>query len=211
MIPTRSLAVCNEKRLASFWAILLVLIGAGTPARSFGQAKLGEPVLDTGGLDLAVRPPLNEVPARLESEDPAPAVKTGGLNLPTKPPTNEVLFRLESEDQLRERMHKEYLAAGQKKVQFPPEASVPFTAKTSSFPQSNAFLEPANLCCHPLYFEDVKTERYGIYIPLVQPILSTTCFYLDTLILPVKMTVAPPWSWRCLDNSVCPCLGGQAP
>jgi hypothetical protein len=141
---------------------------------------------------------------------PAPLLAQARLGLPQddmrltprNPP--DQLFRVESEAQLKERITKECLALGQKKVLFPPEANVPFSDNPQVFPEASTGIEAANLCSYPLYFEDPRTERYGLYCPLAQPLISTSRFYLDTLLLPVKMIVNPPWSLRCLENGPSP-------
>ncbi len=132
------------------------------------------------------------IPARLLAQAQLGLPQTAEqIMLPTTP---EQLFRVESEDRLKERMTREYLAIGQKKVLFPREAAPPFADNNQQFPPATAFVEHANLCSNPLYFEDVKTERYGLYCPLIQPLLSTSRFYLDTLSLPIKMVLDPPWT-----------------
>ena len=52
----------------------------------------------------------------------------------------------------------------------------------------------ASGACHkPLYFEDVKLERYGHeWGPVAQPFLSTAHFFGDVLVLPYKMGIHPP-------------------
>jgi hypothetical protein len=161
------------------WVMLTgVFFGLAVPDPSLGQAKLGQPVSE------------EQVP----SKGPSPVPQK--VPVPLTQPEPEQLFRLESEDKLRERMHKEYLALGQKKVLFPPGARVTFLDKQPPFPQATAVLEPTGLCSRPLYFEDVPTERYGVYCPLAQPLISTSLFYLDTLCLPVNVILDPPWSLR---------------
>ena len=161
------------------WIMLTgVLLGLAVSDPSFGQAKLGQPVSE------------EQVP----SKDPSPVRQK--VPIPLAQPEPDQLFRLESEDKLRERMLKEYMALGQKKVLFPPGAEVRFLDKRPPFPQATAVLEQTGLCSKPLYFEDVLTERYGVYCPLAQPLISTSLFYLDTLCLPVNMILDPPWSLR---------------
>jgi hypothetical protein len=51
----------------------------------------------------------------------------------------------------------------------------------------------SGLCHNPLYFEDVKLERYGHeWGPVVQPALSTVRFFGDLAVLPYKMGIHPP-------------------
>jgi hypothetical protein len=45
---------------------------------------------------------------------------------------------------------------------------------------------------HPLYFEDVALERYGVACGVADPIISAAHFYGNVLILPYKMTVNLP-------------------
>src|SRR5581483_1803175 len=87
---------------------------------------------------------------------------------------------------------------------FPPDAG-PATVVAGEMarvlpPRAVAFV-PGDFCYRPLYFEDRNAERYGWTVPLAQPALSTARFYLDTVLLPYKMVLHPPWGWECTSAS----------
>jgi hypothetical protein len=56
---------------------------------------------------------------------------------------------------------------------------------------------PWTFCYRPLYFEDIKLERYGANIGYAQTGLSGVRFFGSILALPYKMTVRPPRSCQC--------------
>jgi hypothetical protein len=119
-----------------------------------------------------------------------------GLKLPTR----EQLFRLQSEQAFLERLRKELPEA--KNVQFPKD--VPFVPevpqeKLVPFPRQSVAPVSGQVCYRPLYFEDKKTERFGEYVPCLQPLVSTTRFYVGVLMLPWRLYVKPPWVFEC-DN-----------
>ncbi len=194
----------------AFWVFHLSLC---LPAALLGQARIREPEPgnEFGSMIMSIvdEPKDRTSQQRVSFEnafqqvDTVPALQPEPGNSTPNPPISKIpmdqLFRVESERQLKERMLKEYMAQGQTKVAFPPEATVRFLKRPQLFPRATAFLENANLCSYPLYFEDARTERHGLYCPLVQPLVSTSLFYFDTLVLPFKMIVAPPWSLRSLD------------
>jgi hypothetical protein len=127
----------------------------------------------------------------------------GGLDaeLGLLPPTPEELFRAESESQFRNRLRQE--AQAQKKpLTFPREplfSQPPATALVRPMPAQVAASVPGVVCHPPLYFGDHAAERYGWFVPCVQPVLSTGAFYVDTLLLPYRMVVRPPWTCECGD------------
>ena len=66
--------------------------------------------------------------------------------------------------------------------------------------------EPGDICCsytpwticyRPLYFEDIKLERYGANVGYLQTGLSGVRFFTSIAALPYKMTVRPPRSCQC--------------
>jgi hypothetical protein len=125
---------------------------------------------------------------------PAKAVDDFGLTLPA----GEHLFRMESEQAFRERLRRELPQV--KNVLFPKD--VPFVQESKI---AKAFAAPcvgpiaASICFRPLYFEDKKAERYGQYVPCLQPLISTSKFYLGVLMLPGRLIASPPWTFEC-DN-----------
>jgi hypothetical protein len=52
-------------------------------------------------------------------------------------------------------------------------------------------------CYRPLYYEDIKLERYGENVGKLQTGLSGVRFFGSILALPYKMTVRPPRSCQC--------------
>jgi hypothetical protein len=115
-----------------------------------------------------------------------------------KPPTRDELFRVQSEQSLKERLRQELPKV--KKVDFPKEASLPeVPGENAPFPER--FVSPiaGQVCYRPLYFEDKRTERFGKYVPCMQPLLSAGRFYGDVAILPCRLLLTPPWTFEC-DN-----------
>jgi hypothetical protein len=110
-------------------------------------------------------------------------------------PKDEV-FRLESEYVFRERLRREFPTV--KNVQFPADVLVHVRATTADL-LAPRVVEPvfAPVCYRPLYFEDPRTERFGHYVPYLQPLISTSKFYLNVLELPCRMIAAPPWTYEC--------------
>lgn len=140
------------------------------------------------------RPTLAHAQAPLEKPPAVDESDEFGL----KPPTREELFRVQSEKSLRE--HLQQALPGVKKVDFPkdaPLAAVP--SEIAPFPPGIVFAQGGHVCYRPLYFEAKRTERFGRYVPCVQPLLSAGRFYGDFLILPFKIVLAPPWTYKC-DN-----------
>jgi hypothetical protein len=150
-----------------------LLLSLVMTAHALGQAKIGPPV---------------EVDQK--------------INLPLDVPTRGKLFCLQSEEKLRQGMAQEYASLGQKKVTFPTDARVEFSASALPLPPVTATVENADIYTGVRYFEDENTERYGIYCPLLQPLISTSRFYLDTLCLPVNLILSPPGSPRCWPDGV---------
>jgi hypothetical protein len=114
------------------------------------------------------------------------------------PPQRDQLFRVQSEQSLKERFRQELPKL--KKVDFPTEASVlPEVPEAARFPERVISPIASQVCYRPLYFEDKRTERFGQYVPCVQPLISAGRFYTDALILPGRLLFTPPWSFVC-DN-----------
>jgi hypothetical protein len=162
-------------------------------------------------------------PAFDESEqepEPAPAPKTVQTPSPPQPaygplevelglvpPSPQVLFRTESEAAFLERLRVEGL---QKKITLsfpkdsnPPLPPMPVLVRSLPSPQVAAYV-PSLVCHSPLYFEARNTERYGWYVPGLQPVLSAGKFYLDTLLLPERLVTSPPWTRQCETDEPAP-------
>jgi hypothetical protein len=56
---------------------------------------------------------------------------------------------------------------------------------------------PWTICYRPLYFEDIRLERYGHDVGCLQTGLSGVRFFSQIAALPYKMTVHPPRSCQC--------------
>jgi hypothetical protein len=114
------------------------------------------------------------------------------------PPTREQLFRVQSEKGLQERLRQELPQV--KKVDFPKDApGVPEVPELAPFAKHVVSPIASQVCYRPLYFEVKRTERFGEYVPCVQPLMSAGRFYGDVLLLPFRMCLTPPWTFEC-DN-----------
>jgi hypothetical protein len=131
--------------------------------------------------------------AAAQSAADTPALAT---EIQLEAPRPDQLFRPESEATFRERMRAE---ANQKHAtaEFPKDAEVVPAGSSRLLPPRTATYIPYIVCYRPLYFEDKNTERYGWHLPLLQPLVSTGKFYVDTLLLPYNMGVQPPWACEC--------------
>jgi hypothetical protein len=117
-----------------------------------------------------------------------------GLKLPTR----EHLFRLQSEQNFLERLRKELPKV--KNVEFPKDVPfVPELEKPVPFPLQTIAPVFSQVCYRPLYFEDKRAERFGEYVPCVQPLVSTSRFYVGVITLPHRLWLKPPWDFEC-DN-----------
>ena len=121
------------------------------------------------------------------------------------PPTVDQLFRAESEASVRARIRKAAQERKIKNFEFPKDQPLPTLAKIDRPVGAtlNATSVPGAICYHPLYFEQRLPERYGFFVPVVQPILCAGKFYVDTLALPCRMAFHRPWQWECSVNSMC--------
>ncbi len=129
---------------------------------------------------------------------PAPADEADEFGL--KPPTREQLFRVQSEQALKERLRQELPKV--KKVDFPKDALAPPEVPADHpAPFAEHVVAPiaGQVCYRPLYFEDKRTERFGLYVPCVQPFLSAGRFYGDVILFPARLVRTPPWTFEC-DN-----------
>jgi hypothetical protein len=160
------------------------------PNVGLAQAMLGQPKVDGKRLG---SPPLGLGTPLLASHFEGASIGEKKLSLPLRAPSPEQLFHVESEATLRQRLEEEYRALGQQTVLFPKDAPAPAPGPVAYYPQAAATLEVPGLRYGTRYFHDEEPERYGIYYPCVQPLLSTSRFYFQTLCLPIKMALSPPW------------------
>ena len=116
------------------------------------------------------------------------------------PPTPAQLFCVQSEESLKDRLRQEL--PNIKNIAFPAGSTRPVaSAATGSepFPQQTIAPVSCQVCYRPLYLEDKATERFGSYVPCVQPLLSAGRFYCAAVMLPYRLWQAPPWTFEC-DN-----------
>ena len=164
----------SARRDAVFILAMLVFLVGQTLAHA--QGKFGKPVAVDQG--------------------PKPPDEFGLL-----PPTPEQLFRVQSEQAMKKRLRQDLPQV--KNVDFPKEGP-PLPAGSdpdlTMFP-AHVFVSPnaGQVCYRPLYFEDAGTDRFGDYVPCLQPLISAKRFYMDLLSLPCRMWLAPPWTFEC-DN-----------
>jgi hypothetical protein len=149
-------------------------------------------------LSLAEATNLREIKAEMASEGTQESKQKDddefGLTLPTR----DHLFRLQSEQAFLERLRKELPKV--KNVEFPKDVPyVPGVEKLIPFGPQTIAPVFSQVCYRPLYFEDKRTERFGEYVPYVQPLVSTTRFYVGVILLPYRMYLQPPWVFEC-DN-----------
>lgn len=126
-------------------------------------------------------------------------------------PSPDRLFRAESEATVLECIRR---SGAQRKitVEFPADAPPENGAggpHAGPMPPEAARLVSSVVCYQPLYFEDKNTERYGWYVPLFQPVISTEKFYFQTLLLPYHLLMQPPCTCEC--NSGYPLPGDPVP
>ena len=75
-----------------------------------------------------------------------------------------------------------------------------------SWPLSKMFVEPSYLCHKRLLFEQINQERYGWDFGIVAPLISTSVFFKDWLLLPYHMGIQPCRHYEC---SAGKCLPGD--
>jgi hypothetical protein len=161
---------------------------AQSPQERLRQASFERP----GGADKVLVPQNAQAPRSQAPKETTP--DEFGLT----PPTRDQLFRVQSEQTLRERLRQGMPKV--KKVEFPQEASpLPVVPNADLPPFPGQMIAPiaSQVCYRPLYFEDKRTERFGQYVPCVQPLVSAGRFYVDVLILPCRLLLTPPWTFEC--------------
>jgi hypothetical protein len=172
-------------------ALAVLLAWAGVAAAQADRpATLLPPAGGITRTDTAQLHPAPAAPPQAKPRDPELQL---GL------PTCDQLYRPESEATARQRIRAEARRQGYA-VEFPGGAAAPALPgepPPRCAPPQAATLVPSVVCHRPLYFEDRPAERYGEYVPLVQPFLSTGKFYLDTLLLPYHLVARPPWGREC--------------
>ncbi len=119
------------------------------------------------------------------------------------------LTRLESEAALKERMRNEFRLRGDRIV-FPEEqplSRAPYQGR--QWPPSIEIVEPAYVCHHRLYFEQINSERLGWSVGFLQPAVSALHFYWDAFLLPYHLATLPGKEFDCSAGKCFP--GDPAP
>ncbi len=171
-------------------AILATTIVLGGNGRAQAQARIGTP-LATGEAPVAQQP---------EVHNPQAPKETSPVEFGLAPPTRDQVFRVQSEQALKQRLRQELPQV--KKVDFPRGATLlgeESATAAQSFPVQAIAPIAGQVCYRPLYFEDKQTERFGNYVPCLQPFLSAGRFFGDYLLFPYRLCQAPPWTFEC-DN-----------
>jgi hypothetical protein len=119
-------------------------------------------------------------------------------------PGPDRLFRRESERALQMRIQQE--ARGRSnldRITFPAEPELTTEAYTPrSYPPMTEVVEPFYVCYGRLDFEEKNSERYGWDLGILQPFVSTTCFFWDAATIPYKLGSYPFRWWDC-DTGYC--------
>lgn len=78
--------------------------------------------------------------------------------------------------------------------EFPPECGLDFGPyRPRAFDVTAWTWKASNLCHKPLYFEEVRLERYGHSLPpFIQPVASAAHFFVSVPLLPYKMGLELP-------------------
>jgi len=126
-----------------------------------------------------------------------------------EPPGREKLFgQRDTERELEERMRQERRDTGiGDPIQFPPKPELtdkPYEPRR--FAPMVELAEPSYVVHRRLYFEDMNSERYGWDLGIAQPVVSTLCFFKDTLLFPHNFASYP---CRRFDTSAGQCLPGD--
>jgi len=172
-------------------------VGDATPA---SRAQFG-PV---NVVDDDVLPPPStkpEVPDKdAKKKKPDPDVKGGGVllyTMPLTPPNPDQLFRLDSEEMFRERLRTEVRQSSPKtRLEFPDKDrfTAPMPQAVVFWPGYVKWVEPNYVLSKRLFFEQVRFERYGESLGVLQPVVSTGVFGLDVFLWPVRRVAEP---FRC--------------
>ena len=187
------------------WLLLIGGASAQPPAEQpQNTVTVGLPV----NIEQSLGPPVVEYLPAVQPVGLPPQPKDSPLDieLGLVPPSPDTLFRADSQTTFEERLRKEALHQNIKLV-FPSDRQPPqqpLVAIPRSLPPQEAVCPSAPVCHHPLYFDDPMTERYGWYVPYLQPAISAGKFWVDTLILPCKMLAQEPWAWQCDSHKPAP-------
>ncbi len=181
----------------------------GTPCGNAPFAEQGPKTLSLTLYELP--PPAPPPPPVLPRPRRVKAKQRPQYEIEMEMPGPERLFCAEAEQTVRENIRRN----GERRhiaVEFPADATpenVTAGPHAQPMPPAAALLVPGVVCYQPLYFEDKNTERYGWYIPVLQPLISTEKFYFQTLLLPYQLMVQPPCICEC--NSGYPSPGDPVP
>jgi hypothetical protein len=188
--------------------IMTAFLGGASTVQA--QAKFGKPIADEAPRASQENPRVDDPTVSnaknvAESAVPQHLRPPKAPNLPQvlpddvgpMPPTREQLFRVQSEEVMREWLRQEMPLV--KNVDFPKSATVAFEAGACAFVKQVVAPVASQVCYRPLYFEDKRAERFGQYVPCIQPLISAGRFYGDVILLPYRLWQTPPWTFEC-DN-----------
>jgi hypothetical protein len=114
-------------------------------------------------------------------------------------PSPERLFHIRSEEGARQEIREAAMKRGVKKVEFPLDAKpLPVIFDVTQTTPPHVLTVPlAQVCYGTLYYQDIRTERYGQSWGVVEPLRSAFLFYGKTLILPGMLVAVPPCRIHC--------------
>jgi len=138
------------------------------------------------------------------SQEPAKNIPHDDYSLQL--PGADRLFRIQSEVDARKEIRDAALLRGEKKLAFPLDAQpLPKPVDiTQTTPAQIVMLPMGRVCYRPLYYQDVRTQRYLQSWGVIEPLRSAFLFYGKTLILPGMLVAVPPWQYRCWDYPFVP-------
>lgn len=172
-------------RLALACAFVLIcpyFLNARDPARPGGAPPTVQfgPVVATGGQTL-----------------PAPRLVRDELDeLNLRPPSPSELFRVRSETALRDAQRAAAAARGLRE-RFPAEAPAPSDDVPPRKRLPAMAVYPSTAVCHGQLYFNGPSPRAAAARPALQPLLFAGRFYLDVLLLPVRMCQTPPGTCTC--------------
>lgn len=123
-----------------------------------------------------------------KKEDPKVQDPANTYVVKTDLPKTEELYRFESEKALEKRIKNEQMLM----ENFPSQPTLSdkaFLARV--YNKSQMIAEPHYVCHGKLLFEDKNAERYGWDLGFIQPFVTLSYFYKDTLLFPYHAASRP--------------------
>lgn len=156
-------------------------------------------LLFCAGIALGQEPLKQPVPLPSQVQPPPTQDQKNQLALEEEgrftPPERADLFRVDSEFSLAERVRQLRKSTGKTELEFPDELNIRIKSPLEArhFKPMSTNVKPAYVVYQPLYFEQLNYERYGWDLGVFQPLVSTSQFYIDVLMLPYNFASNPPW------------------